>query len=44
MKFLNFLHEDQSSHLGAIKDGQLVDLSELGFPTSLDGLLNAGTL
>ena len=42
MKFLNFLHEDQSSHLGAIKDGQLVDLSELGFPTSLDGLLNAG--
>jgi 2-keto-4-pentenoate hydratase/2-oxohepta-3-ene-1,7-dioic acid hydratase in catechol pathway len=42
MKFLNFLHEDQSPHLGAIKDGQVVDLSELGFPTSLDGLLQAG--
>jgi 2-keto-4-pentenoate hydratase/2-oxohepta-3-ene-1,7-dioic acid hydratase in catechol pathway len=42
MKFLNFLHEDQSSHLGAIKDGQVVDLSELGFPISLDALLQAG--
>ncbi|MBU6142708.1 MAG: fumarylacetoacetate hydrolase family protein [Betaproteobacteria bacterium] len=43
MRFLNFLHPDGTTRLGVLKDGGLIDLSEKGFPMSLDMLLKSGT-